>query len=361
MAARRRRPASRSRATSASRAQPLVYVASNATGGLRRVGRPPRARYVDASGRVVRDQATLARIQALAIPPAWTDAWICADPRGHLQATGRDAAGRKQYRYHADWVRARSQDKYQRLADFGAALPRVRRRVRKDLARPGLPRERVLALVVRLLEVTRARIGNDQYAKLHDSRGLTTLLDRHARDARARIVLAFRGKSGVRHALEVADDRLVRLIRKCRDLPGQELFQHVDAGGRARDVTSSQVNDYIRRSSGGDFTAKDFRTWSGTCLALDLLLDERTPGSARAAARLAGQVTRDVAAELGNRPATCRKHYIHPLVFEAHATGTLARVAARTTKGRRLRRVEAILLALLAHGDASRGRSRSAS
>jgi DNA topoisomerase-1 len=319
--------------------------------GIRRIRAGSGFRYAGPRG-PVRDAATLERIRAIVIPPAWESVWICPDPRGHVQATGRDARGRKQYRYHAEWNRVRSQGKYDRLAAFAKVLPRIRRRVRKDLARRGLPREKVLALVVRLLETTHARIGNDEYSRLNRSYGLTTLHDAHARDAGRGVRLRFRGKSGVAHDIAVTDPRLARLVRSCRELPGQQLFQYVDERGRVRDVGSGDVNAYLREIAGADFTAKDFRTWSGTCLAAAALCERPARGSAR---RLVA-VVKEVAAILGNRPATCRKHYIHPAVFVADAEGALERLAAgeaRAPAG--LRHVEALVLGLLAPKRSRRG------
>ena len=223
--------------------------------------------YRDTDGSTIRDAETIARIRALAIPPAWTDVWICPWPNGHLQATGRDARGRKQYRYHARWRARRDTDKFDRMLAFAKALPRIRKRCDADLARRGLPREKVLAAVVRLLELTLIRVGNDEYARLNRSFGLTTLRDRHVRVERSAIRFRFRGKSGKQHEVGLRDRRLARVVRTCQELPGQELFQYVDEDGLVRDVTSDDVNDYLRQVGGGAFTAKDFRTWAGTVLA----------------------------------------------------------------------------------------------
>ena len=287
------------------------------------------------------------RIESLVLPPAWEDAWICADPRGHLQATGRDARGRKQYRYHPEWTRRSAQDKYSRLLLFARALPRMRRRTARDLAQPGLPRDKVLALVVRLLEATRARIGNEEYSRQNRSYGLTTLHDGHALDGPKRVRLLFRGKSGVIHDIAVTHPRLVKLVRNCRDLPGHELFQYLDDRGGIHPIGSGDVNDYIRRISGGDFTAKDFRTWSGTCLAAAALAAR--PG--RTSRREIAAVVAEVARGLGNRPATCRKHYIHPAILEAHESGLLQRLErleqGKGTAARGLRQEERLVLAVL--------------
>src|SRR5436190_1573116 len=250
----------------AARAAGLRYV-SDALPGIRRKQAGRGFTYVGPDGDRISDRASLARIKSLAVPPAWTDVWICPDPRGHIQATGRDARGRKQYRYHARWRAVRDETKYDRMIAFGEALPRIRRRTEMDLRRPGLPREKVLAAVVRLLEVTRIRVGNEEYARTNRSYGLTTLLDRHVTVAGPTLRFSFRGKSGVRHQVDLTDRRLAAIVKRCRDLPGQELFQYVDDDGRQHTIDSADVNDYLRQLSGADFTAKDFRTWAGTVLA----------------------------------------------------------------------------------------------
>jgi len=315
----------------------LVYV-SDQSNGLRRVRlrvpkkSPPRFHYFAASGRRIRDARTLARIAKLAIPPAYEDVWICPNPRGHLQATGRDARGRKQYRYHADWRSARDDHKHGRMRDFGAALARLRAAMRRDLARPGLPREKVLALVVKLLDTTQVRVGNAEYARANGSFGLTTLRDRHARfPRRGQALLQFRGKGGTEHDVLVDDARLARLVRRCQELPGQKLFQYVDEQGGHRAIDSGQVNDYLRERMGGEFTAKDFRTWHATLHALTLLNRTRLPEQRSEAAlrRCMNTVVKEVAAGLRNTPAVCRKSYINPAVFVAWQNGELRRHAAR--------------------------------
>lgn len=300
----------------------------------RRAGRGFAYRWPD--GRPVRDAATLARIRALAIPPAYTEVWICREPHGHLQATGRDARGRKQYRYHRDWSAERSGGKFGRLPDFARALPRLRRRLRTDLARDGFPQEKVLALVVALLADTLLRVGNDAYARSNRSYGLSTLRNRHLEFVRGgRVRLRFRGKSGQEQEAEIDDRRLVRLIRRCRQLPGQALFQYRDDDGVVRPVDSGQLNDYLRQAMGGDFTAKDFRTWGGTVAALRQLARTAlpAPASKRALAAVQAGVIADVAARLGNTPAVCRKAYIDPCVFEGWREGRLAAFA--TLRGER--------------------------
>jgi DNA topoisomerase IB len=311
--------------------------------GLRRRRCGTGFAYLDGRGRRV-GATTVARIRALAIPPAWTDVWICADPRGHLQACGRDARGRKQYRYHPAWRARRDRDKFGRLEPFGTRLPALRRRLRRDLALPGLPREKVLAVVVSLLGHTLVRIGNDEYARQNDSFGLTTLRDRHlafVRQGRAR--LRFRGKSGKRHEVAVDDRRLVRLLRRCRQLPGQSLFQYLDDDGRHQPVDSGMVNGYLHDAVGDGFTAKDFRTWGGTVLAVAALL--REAGDAPAEAAAVGAV-KQVAAALGNSAAVCRASYIHPAVFEDWRRGDRIRRAPPALAGQP-RKLEKFVLRLL--------------
>jgi DNA topoisomerase-1 len=287
---------------------------------------------VHPDGRAV-SAADRARIRALAIPPAYTEVWICRDPLGHLQATGRDAKRRKQYRYHAGFRRAREADKFARVLSFARALPALRRQVRADLARPGLPRRKVLALVVVLLGRTLVRVGNDEYAQANGSFGLTTLRDRHARRAASGLQLGFRGKSGREHAVAIDDPRLARLVQRCQALPGQALFQYRNRRGQARAIDSGMVNAYLRDATGAEFSAKDFRTWGGTLAALALLA--RTPRPARGGGEALAKRERDVlervAAALGNTPAVCRASYIHPAVFAAWREGRLQRSLARAT------------------------------
>jgi len=273
--------------------------------------------YRDADGNVVRDRETLARIRSLAIPPAWTDVWICPYPNGHLQATGRDAKGRKQYRYHPRFRRGRDAAKFERLVAFANALPAIRSRVDEDLARPGLPKEKVLAAVVRLLELTLIRVGNEEYARLNRSFGLTTLRDRHADVAGSSIRFRFRGKSGRQHEVGLRDRRLAAIVRKCRDLPGQELFQYVGRDGEPIDVGSDDVNDYLR-SIAPDVTAKDFRTWAGTVLAFRALRALDRPATDGQAKKNVVAAIRETAELLGNTPAVCRQAYVHPVVVDAY-------------------------------------------
>jgi DNA topoisomerase-1 len=291
--------------------------------GIRRQRRGKGFGYFDAQGRTVRDEETLARIRRLAIPPAWTDVWISTSPRGHLQASGRDQKGRKQYRYHAEWRRTRDQTKYERMIAFARALPRIRQGVERDLARAGLPREKVLALVTRLLELTLIRVGNEEYQRQNSSFGLTTLRDHHLQVAGPHARFRFVGKAGRRHAVSLSDARLAKLLKRCQDLPGQVLFQYLDEQGQPRTVSSDDVNAYLRELAGEDFTAKDFRTWAGTVLAawvLQELLPFRTQKEAKK--NLVRAVER-VAERLGNTPSVCRKCYVHPAVLDSYIDGSL--------------------------------------
>ena len=311
----------------AARAAELVHV-SDATPGIRRIRRGRRFGYLSPEGRPLRDRATLDRIAHLAIPPAYEDVWICGDAEGHLQATGRDARGRKQYRYHPAWRQLRDGEKFRRMPDFADALPRLRQRLRHDLARPGLPREKVLAVVVSLLDATHARVGNAEYARENGSFGLATLCNRHVCFVPdGTLVLRFRGKGGVPHAVAVDDRRLARLVRHCHELPGQPLFQYVDEAGELRPVDSGQVNLYLKEAMGEGFTAKDFRTWAATLRAIELMRETPIPESPSELAykRCIAEVIRTVAAELRNTPAVCRNSYVNPLVFDAWRRGALHR------------------------------------
>jgi DNA topoisomerase-1 len=279
--------------------------------------------YRDLDGLVIRDREVRSRIAALAIPPAWTDVWICPWPNGHLQATGRDARGRKQYRYHPRWGARRGVDKFERMIAFADALPAIRRRCDRDLALPGLPRDKVLAAVVRLLESTLIRVGNDEYARLNRSFGLTTLRDRHAHVTGTRVRFRFRGKSGAMHDVGLRDRRLAAIVRRCQELPGQELFQYVGEDGDVHDVTSDDVNGYLREITGGGFTAKDFRTWAGTVLAYRALRGLQPEDHGPAARRNVVQAIRMTAERLGNTPSVARGSYVHPAVLEAYLDGRL--------------------------------------
>jgi DNA topoisomerase-1 len=298
----------------------LRYV-SDAAPGIARQRAATTFRYYAPDGKAIRDRGTLARIRSLAIPPAWSGVWICPRPDGHLQATGRDARGRKQYRYHDLWREVRDETKYGRMLAFAKALPRIRRRVRHDLALPGLPRDKVLATVVRLLETTRMRVGNEEYARANDSFGLTTLRVRQVRVQGSTMNFRFRGKSGVQHQFALNDRKLAATVRRMRDLPGYELFQYVDEQGETRAVDSADVNAYLKSIAGEEFTSKDFRTWAGTVLAAQALHELGQPGDK---SKLA-QAIEHVARQLGNTKAVCRKCYIHPAVIDAYMEGRLAR------------------------------------
>jgi DNA topoisomerase-1 len=311
----------------------LRYVSDERTPGIRRIGRHNRFRYVGPNGHTISNRAELQRIRALAIPPAWTDVWICANPLGHLQATGRDARGRKQYRYHPRWREVRDEVKYGRLIKFAQALPRIRARANADLRRSGLPREKVLAAVVLLLEKTLIRVGNEEYARENRSFGLTTMRDEHAKIAGGSVRFEFRGKSGIRHAVDLHDARLARIVKACRDLPGYELFQYIDEDGERQVIDSADVNEYLREVSGEDFTAKDFRTWAGTVLAAKALAATRAFSSAKQAKRNIVQAIESVAKRLGNTRSVCRKCYIHPAIFDAYLDGaTIETVRARAAR-----------------------------
>jgi DNA topoisomerase-1 len=330
----------------------LKYV-SDESPGIRRKKAGTGFTYIDAKGKGVRDESTLRRIKSLVIPPAWTEVWISPDSNGHLQATGFDARHRKQYRYHPRFREVREQTKYTRMLDFARALPRIRRRVNRDLKLPGLPREKVLAAVVRLLETTLIRVGNEEYAKSNRSFGLTTLQDKHARINGSRIRFEFKGKSGVEHEIDLADPRLARIVKQRQDLPGQELLQYVDESGEVRDIGSSDVNQYIREVAGDEFTAKDFRTWAGTVLATLALQELEKFDSQAQAKRNILRAVESVAAKLGNTKTVCRKCYIHPAVFESYIDGTLMRTLeqrARTKLKKEIRSLkpeEAMVLTLL--------------
>ncbi len=309
-------------ARAAARASGLRYSTDARPGWTRqRAGRG--FTYRDTEGRTIRDKEARERVQALAIPPAWTDVWICPWPNGHLQATGRDARGRKQYRYHARWRERRGAENFERMIAFADALPRIRRRVKDDLASRGLSREKVLAAVVQLLERTLIRVGNEEYARDNRSFGLTTLRGRHAEVAGHSVRFRFRGKPGATHEVGLRDRRLASIVRRCQELPGQDLFAYVDDDGEVRDITSDDVNDYLREASGGEFTAKDFRTWAGTLLAYRALRALQSEEHAPAARRNVVEAMRQTAARLGNTPAVARGSYVHPAVLDAYLDGSL--------------------------------------
>jgi DNA topoisomerase I len=329
----------------------LVYV-SDAEPGIRRLRAGKGFRYVTPENRRLAAARELKRIASLAIPPAYRNVWISLQARGHLQATGRDARGRKQYRYHPEWRLVRDSAKFDRMVAFGEALMKLRRKLRRDLGLPGLPREKVLAVVVSILDATRVRIGNSEYARDNKSFGLTTLRNRHVsfiRDGRA--VLNFRGKGGVQHEVHIDDKRIAQIVRRCQEIPGQHLFQYVSDDGQRCPIDSGQVNDYLREAMGEDFTAKDFRTWGATLHAITLLA--RTPlpesPSERALKSEIAEVVKQVAAKLRNTPAVCRKSYINPAVFDAWRSGLIHRVFNGSLSLAAPRKAETLVLAFLRH------------
>ena len=298
--------------------------------GIRRELSGKRFRYRAPDGALVGDAQTLQRIAELVIPPAWTDVWISPIPNSHLQATGRDARRRKQYRYHPRWREARDETKFHRMIAFGEALACVRAQVDRDLSKPGLPRERVLAAIVRLLDVTLIRVGNEEYAQDNGSFGLVTLRERHVDVRGSKISLRFKGKSGVQHKVDVADRRVARVLDRCLDLPGEELFEWRDDDGTVRKLTSDDVNEYLREITGQEFSSKDFRTWAGTVLAACALHELGPFTGQREAKRLTVQAIKRVSERLGNTPAVCRRCYVHPDVLEAHADGSLLQLRLRS-------------------------------
>jgi DNA topoisomerase-1 len=327
----------------------LQYVSDDRR-GYRRRANGDDFEYLDTEGTRIRDEQRLLRIKRLAIPPAWQKVWICPSPNGHIQATGRDARGRKQYRYHERWREIRDENKFGRLADFAKALPQIRKQVEHDIKLPGLPREKVLATIVRLLERTFIRIGNEEYARENKSFGLTTIKDRHVTVRGAHLRFRFRGKSGRQHEVDLRDGQVAKIISKLQDLPGQELFQYIDDDEKVRDVTSQDVNDYLREISTEDFTAKDFRTWAGTLLsALALNTQGEFETKKQATANIKTAICA-VAELLGNTPAICRKCYVHPAVLEAYLASTpipgLSK-AMQKSESSQLRLAEAAVLRFL--------------
>jgi DNA topoisomerase-1 len=300
----------------------LRYV-TDASPGIRRKGAGKGFSYIGVDGKKIGDRQELDRIKSLIIPPAWKDVWICPLANGHIQATGLDAKGRKQYRYHSDWAKVRSQTKFNRMILFSEALPQIRQQTERHLSLPGLPREKVLATVVQLLETTLIRVGNVEYAQENKSFGLTTMRSRHVDISGSTIKFEFRGKSGVEHDIEINDRRLAKIVKRCQELPGHELFQYLDDEGKRQTIDSEDVNSYLREITGEDFTAKDFRTWAGTVLAAKELEQMRSYNSPTEAKKNVAQAIKNVAKQLGNRPATCRKYYVHPAVIEAYLEGTL--------------------------------------
>jgi DNA topoisomerase-1 len=335
---------------SSARAAGLHY-ADPDTPGLSRARRGRGFVYRTATGKIVRDAKTLSRINALVLPPAWTDVWISPDPRGHVQATGRDARGRKQYRYHQLWTAERDSNKYDRMLAFAAVLPEIRRRTKRDLMNRAASWPRVMATVVALLERTHIRVGNEEYARTNKSHGLTTLLDRHVTVRGKTVRFAFRGKSGVSQVVDLEDATMAKAVRECQELPGQSLFQYRDDDGKLKDVTSTDVNDYLREITGGDFTAKDFRTWGGTLTAAKELDGFDPPASETAGKRFIVRAIDRVAKTLGNTRAVCRRCYIHPAVLVAFQAGVTIGRVTRKRSGKGLREAEAKLLALLHRMD----------
>jgi DNA topoisomerase-1 len=319
----RRKPAAAPPPPQDSAAEAGLRYVSDASAGIRRKRSGTGFTYVGTDGKRITDQKTLERIRKLAIPPAYTDVWICPYPNGHIQATGRDARGRKQYRYHPKWREVRDETKFGRMVAFSEVLPKLRARVEADLGRPGLPREKVLATVVRLLECTNIRVGNDEYARANGSYGLTTLRDKHVEVSGGNLRFSFKGKSGKTHEVELSDRRLARIVQRCRDVPGEELFQYLDDDGRRQTIDSGDVNDYLREISGQEFTAKDFRTWAGTMLAVAELRELGPMDTEREAKSAIVKAVDRVAQQLNNTRAVCRKYYIHPTVFETYLAGTM--------------------------------------
>ena len=308
--------------------------------------------YLDENDNTIHDPDVLKRIHSLVIPPAWTSVWISPDPDSHIQAVGRDARGRKQYRYHPAYRQIRDLVKFDRMRAFGRVLPRIRRIVGRDLARHGLPKRKVLAAVVKLLESTYIRIGNEEYAEENGSFGLTTLRNQHVQVLGEMLKFRFRGKSGQKHEITLEDPRLARIIRKCRDIPGSALFQYIDENGDPQNIESGDVNEYLREISGGDFTAKDFRTWGGTCLAASFLLEKCANSSGdpelkQEVKSVLVDVVKDVASKLGNKPATCRKYYIHPAIMDCYSAGKLREMADKFRDSQSALLYEHIVLALL--------------
>ena len=302
----------------------LRYVTDNSPGFKRRKA-GKRFLYLGLEGKIIRDPEVIRRIDVLAIPPAWRDVWICPLANGHLQATGRDAKGRKQYRYHPRWREVRDQTKYDKILAFAKQLPAIRRQVEKDLALPGLPREKVLATVVLLLETGMVRVGNEEYARQNKSFGVATLRSHHVDVSGPKIKFEFRGKSGVQHSFDLNDHRLAKIIQRCQELPGHELFQYIDQSGARCTIDSSDVNEYLRTVAGDDFSSKDFRTWMGTVLAATALTEIAEENSKPAKKNITRAIE-TVARQLGNTVAVCRKCYIHPAVVESYQNGLLMEV-----------------------------------
>lgn len=332
----------------------LRYVSDSAP-GIRRRRSGNRFVFVGPGGKVIRKPKVIQRIRSLVIPPAWTNVWICPSSFGHLQAVGRDARGRKQYRYHVQYRQHRDRTKFEHMMAFGQALPRIRRRISRDLRLPGLPRQKVLAAIVRLLDRTSIRVGNVEYVRENHSFGLTTLRSRHVQITRSKLRFHFRGKSGQEHDIQLEDPRLARIVKQCNDLPGQDLFMYLNDEGKPAKISSEDVNEYIRDIASQDFTAKDFRTWAGSSLALLELQALGVAGTASAAKRNLVAAIKTVAQKLGNSPAACRKYYVHPAVLEGYTRGLLAGLSDQHLAGKgacALRKEELALMKLLGNGSA---------
>ncbi|HLI09432.1 MAG TPA: DNA topoisomerase IB [Ktedonobacteraceae bacterium] len=286
--------------------------------GIRRERVGEQFTYIGTNGKLIGDEGVLKRIRSLAIPPAWTDVWICPSPRGHIQATGRDAKGRKQYRYHPEWRKVRDETKYDKMLVFGMALPAIRKKVALDLQLPGLPREKILAILIDLLDITAIRVGNEEYARENESYGLTTLRNKHVKVSGSNIRLHFRGKGGKEHTYVVRDKRLARIVKRLQDLPGHELFEYLDEHDEVCHVESADVNEYLREITKEDFTAKDFRTWWGTVIAVEALKDLGEAETQTQAKKNITEAIKEAADHLGNTPAICRKCYVHPAVLDAY-------------------------------------------
>jgi DNA topoisomerase-1 len=323
----------------------LRYV-SDTKPGIKRKRQGKGFRYLNPDRSPMHDDEVMRRIKSLAIPPAWTNVWICPSPTGHLQATGRDARGRKQSRYHPRWREVRDETKYHRMMLFGSALPAIRQRVEQDLALPGLSREKVLAAIVRLLETTFIRVGNQEYAKENGSYGLTTLRNKHVEVKGATVTFDFKGKSGIEHSIDLRDRRLAAIIKRCQDLPGYELFQYIDPDGTRHSVDASDVNEYLRQITNEDFTAKDFRTWAGTVLACAMLHEFDPPETQNQAKKNVVEAIKRVANRLGNTPSVCRKCYVHPAVLESYMGGAMVQAVKKEVAHEVAREVEKDIHAL---------------
>lgn len=313
----------------------LRYV-TDAKPGIRRLRKGKSFRYVDPEGQPIRDRENLARIRSLVIPPAWTDVWISPIANGHLQATGRDARGRKQSRYHPRWREVRDETKYERMILFGSVLPIIRQRIEQDMAQPGMPREKILATIVRLMETTFIRVGNEEYARSNHSYGLTTMRNKHVAVNGHTVHFEFPGKSGVKHSIDLRDRRLARIVKQCLDLPGYELFQYVDETGCRHSVDSADVNDYLREIAGDSFSAKDFRTWAGSVLACAMLQEFEPCESENQAKKNIVSAIKSVAHQLGNTPSVCRKCYVHPAVLELYLGGNMTQTLATMVEDKAL-------------------------